>query len=138
MRRVFLRSEEIPSLFAGVVRGDPVAMRRILGARRAGRVGVVLGAVGALLAVPLPALPWLLAAQAAIGLPGAALARPPLGWLEYQRLSLWLAGAALLLAAPLRALAPHALVWTALAWLGAHLLLCRHLRSGLGEAPAQD
>jgi hypothetical protein len=133
MRRVFLQVDEIPGLFAGVLRGEPVAMRRILGARRAGRVGALLGALGALAWLGEPALAGLCLGQLAIALPGAALSRPPLTWLEYQRLSLWLAGAALLAAAPLRAapaLAPHG-VW--LIWLAAHLWLWRGLRAGLDD-----
>jgi hypothetical protein len=133
MRRVFLRVEEIPRLFAGLLRGEPVAMRRILGARRAGRVGALLAALGVLAWLGEPAIFGLAIGQLAIALPGAALSRPPLSWLEYQRLSLWLAGAALLAAAPLHAapaLAPHG-VW--LLWLGSHLWLWRALRRGLDD-----
>lgn len=131
MRRVFLRKEEIPALFAGVLRGDPVAMRRILGARRAGRVGVALAAAGVLAWLP-EATPVALAiAQVVIAWPGAALSRPPLSWLEYQRLSLWPAGAALLVSAPLRALPGVGAPVAVLLWLGAHLWLWRALRRGL-------
>lgn len=131
MRRVFLHAHEMPVLLVGLVRGEPVALRRALGARRAGRVGVLLGVMGLLLAVPPEAAPWLIAGQLALGFPGAAVSRPPLSWLEYQRLSLWLAGAALIAAAPLRLLPAAALPLITLSWLAAHLWLWRHLRRGL-------
>ncbi len=131
MRRFFLRANEIVPLIAGVARGQPVALRRVLGARRAGRVGVALGVAGLLLAVPGAAAPWFIAAQVALGFPGAAVSRPPLRWLEYERLSLWLAGAVLIGVAPVRLFSSHALAVAALAWLGAHLWLWRSLRRGL-------
>ena len=132
MRRVFLRAQEVPALLVGVARGDSAAMRRVLGARRGGRVGVILGLLGLLLAVPAGAVPWLVAGQLALGFPGAVLARPRMAWLEYERLSLWLAGAALIAVAPLRALLPLASVLAAVALLAAHLWLLRSLRRGLG------
>ena len=132
-RRVFLRAQEVPALLVGVARGDPAAMRRVLGARRGGRVGMILGLLGLLLAVPGDSAPWLVAAQLALGVPGAALARPRLAWLEYERLSLWLAGSCLIAVAPLRALLPLAsLPAASLALLAAHLWLLRSLRRGLG------
>ena len=135
MRRAFLRAQEIPALVIGVARGKPVAMRRVLGARRAGRVGVALALLGVLLAVPAHAVGWLAAAQLAIGLPAAALSRPPLAWLEYQRLSFWLVGSALISAAPFR-LGGEAVALPAVAlfWLAAHLWLVHRLRRGLGSA----
>lgn len=51
-RRVFLEAHEIPALILGTARGEPAAGRRVLGARRGGRIGVGL-ALGALaLAAP--------------------------------------------------------------------------------------
>ncbi len=132
MRRVFLQNREIPALLAGVTRGDAVAMRRVLGARRAGRVGVALGLAGLLLTVPLAGMPWLVGGQLLLGVPGGALGRPPLSWLEYERLSLWLAGAALLAVAPLRPFLPEVLPLAIGGALAAHLWLWRCLRRGLG------
>lgn len=135
MRRVFLQMNEVLPLLVGVARGDPVALRRVLGARRAGRIGLAIGLAGLLLAVPRSAWPLLVALQLVAGLPGAALARPRLGFLQYQRLSLWIAGSALLAAAPLRAAGIPALAVSSALWFAAHLLLWRHLRRGL-EGPA--
>ena len=132
MRRVFLQNHEIPTLLAGVAQGDAVAMRRVLGARRGGRVGVALGLTGLLLAVPLAAMPWLVGGQLLMGVAGGAVARPRLSWLEYERLSLWLAGAALIAVAPLRPFLPEVLPLAAGGALAAHLWLWRSLRRGLG------
>ena len=131
-RRVFLRAQEVPALLVGVAGGDAAAMRRVLGARRGGRVGVILGLLGLLLAVPGDTVPWLVAGQLALGIPGAALARPRMAWLEYERLSLWLAGCSLIAVSPLRAVLPLASLLATLALLAAHLWLLRSLRRGLG------
>ena len=124
----------MPALVAGVARGDQVALRRVLGGRRAGRIGVMFGLAGLLLAIPLDAMAWMVGAQLLIAFAGAALARPPLSWREYQRLSLWLAGAALIVFAPLRLTPVSSLPVFALVWLGAHGLLGTYLRRGLGES----
>jgi hypothetical protein len=51
-RRVFLERSEIPRLVLGTARGDAVACRRVLGARRGGRIGFVLALGGLALAAP--------------------------------------------------------------------------------------
>ena len=132
-RRVFLRAAEVPALIAGVLRGDAVAMRRVLGARKAGRVAVALGVVGLLFAVPWPAAAWLIGVQVVLGFAGGRVGKPALGWLAYQRLLLWLAGPLLIAAALLRLLWPDEAAVTALvAVVGANLWLARNLRRGLG------
>jgi len=51
-RRVFLEWPEVPRLVLGVARGDSAACRRVLGARRGGRLGVVLALAALALAAP--------------------------------------------------------------------------------------
>jgi len=51
-RRVFLEWPEVPALVLGVARGDPAGCRRGLGARRGGRLGVVLALAVLVLAAP--------------------------------------------------------------------------------------
>ncbi len=51
-RRVFVENHEIPWLVIGTARGDAAACRRVLGARRGGRVGFVLALTGLALAAP--------------------------------------------------------------------------------------
>jgi hypothetical protein len=51
-RRVFLEWAEVPGLVLGVARGDASACRRVLGARRGGRVGVLLALAALALAAP--------------------------------------------------------------------------------------
>lgn len=131
-RRVFLQGGEIPGVLAGVLAGRPAALRRVLGARRAGRIAVAAGVAGWLLAVPDTAhLAATLAVQLALGVPGARACTPALTWRAYQRLSLWLVAPALVAAAPLR-FALEGAAWPAwIAVLAAHLWLWRHLRRGL-------
>ena len=131
MRRVFLENGEVPALLVGVARGDRVAMRRVLGARRGGRVGVALGLLGLLLAVSPDWMAWAIGVQLLLGLPGGRLARPRLSWLEYERLSLWLVGAALIAVAPLRPFLPEIAPLALGGVLAAHLWLWRSLRRGL-------
>lgn len=133
MRRTFLGWRELPALWLGVARGRPAALRRVIGARYGGRAGLVLGALGLLLGVRPALWPWLVAAQLAIAMPAARLARPPLAWLAYQRVSLWLAGSALVLCAALALLGARADAWTVALWLGAHAWLVLCLRRGWGE-----
>ncbi len=103
---MFLRTSELPGLLIGVPRGDPVALRRVMGARRAGRVALLLGLAGLALGAPLELWLALAAGQIVIAWPGARISRPRLSWLEYQRVSLWLGGSALIALAPVRALVP--------------------------------
>jgi hypothetical protein len=135
MRRVFLRNGEIPELLAGVATGKPAALRRILGARRGGRVGVALGIAGLLLAFPVAYMPWVAAAQLALGFAGV-LARPSLDWREYERLSLWAAGAVLIATSVIRLVADIPATHAALA-LAAHAVLLWRLRRGALAGPAR-
>jgi ABC-type dipeptide/oligopeptide/nickel transport system permease subunit len=51
-RRVFVERREIPGLVLGTARGDAVACRRVLGARRGGRIGFTLASAGLALSAP--------------------------------------------------------------------------------------
>jgi hypothetical protein len=51
-RRVFVERREVPALVLGTARGDAVACRRVLGARRGGRIGFALALAGLALAAP--------------------------------------------------------------------------------------
>ncbi len=132
-RRVFLRASEVPGLLLGVSRADPVAQRRVLGARRGGRVGLALGLVALALAVP----DWttavglaLLHLASTLGL-GFVGWRTPLGELQRLRLSLWTGAPPLLLAAALRLNSPESLAPALAGLVAGQLLLYRALRRGL-------
>jgi hypothetical protein len=51
-RRVFVERREIPGLVIGTARGSAAACRRVLGARRGGRIGFALALLGLALAAP--------------------------------------------------------------------------------------
>lgn len=91
-RRVFLSRREIAGLVIGTARGDAVACRRVLGARRGGRVGFALALGGLALAAP-DARSALLAAllHVSLGLLVGLGARRHTGHTtrEVQRLALW-------------------------------------------------
>lgn len=53
-RRVFVERHEIPGLLVGTARGSAEACRRVLGARRGGRIGFALAIAGLALAAPGP------------------------------------------------------------------------------------
>jgi len=129
-RRVFLDSRELPGLVVGTALGDPAACRRVLGARRGGRFGVLL-ALGAL-ALAAPSARLALAATAfyvALTFGLGAVARRTTGHTtrEVLRLSVWAVLTPLCVAALARAfaatawplwlavLAGQALLWRALA-----------------------
>jgi hypothetical protein len=91
-RRVFLENREIPGLVRGTALGDPVACRRVLGARRAGRVGSVLALTGLALAAPsLRAAAIAATVHVGLGLLVGLRARRRTGQRtrEVQRLALW-------------------------------------------------
>jgi hypothetical protein len=91
-RRVFLENREIPRLVRGTAVGDPVACRRVLGARRGGRVGAVLALGGLALAAPtLRAAAIAAFVHVALGLLVGLRARRRTGQRtrEVQRLALW-------------------------------------------------
>ncbi|MFI5316268.1 MAG: hypothetical protein ACHQ6T_11250 [Myxococcota bacterium] len=107
-RRAFLEAREIPALVLGTARGDASASRRVLGARRGGRVGVGLALAALALAAPSAR-----AALTAVALHGAlslslGLAnrrRASHTTREVQRLALWTAVTPLCVAALARPLA---------------------------------
>ena len=130
-RRVYLEWREVPGLYAGALRGQAIALRRILGARKGGRIGVAFGLASLLAAAPLDALGWVLGLHVALGLAVSALthAVTGLGPRQALRLSLWPAAPLLLLAVPFRPLAMAAPAFVAVAV--GQLLLWRGLRRGL-------
>lgn len=132
-RRVFLRASEVPGLLLGVSRADPVARRRVLGARRGGRIGLALGLVALALAVP----DWTTAAgltllhvASTVGL-GFVGVHTPLGELQRLRLSLWTSAPPLLLAAAFRLIWPESLAPGLAGLVVGQLLLYRALRRSL-------
>ncbi len=91
-RRVFVERREIPGLVIGTARGDAVACRRVLGARRGGRIGFALALLGLALAAPSPRVALLAAlAHVVLGLVVGlrARARSHHTTREVQRLALW-------------------------------------------------
>lgn len=129
-RRVFLRWRELPRLLLGVLRGDAVAQRRVLGARRGGRLGLLLALAALLLVAPgWLAATGLAALHVALTLAcGLAAKARGLGVRQRLRLSLWAATPALLIAAPLRLAVPDSLVPALLSLAAAQLILIRGLR----------
>jgi hypothetical protein len=91
-RRVFLERREIAGLVIGTARGDAVACRRVLGARRGGRIGFTLAMGGLMIAAP-SVHSGVLAALLHVGLgllAGlGARARTGHRTREVQRLALW-------------------------------------------------
>jgi hypothetical protein len=139
-RRTFIQLRELPGLLIGCALGRPVALRRVLGARRGGRVGAAICALLALLVVDD-------ASAASIGLTSyvcfatlTAIRHGNRGYGGYRslRLLLWT------LPGPLcAALAAHALGFQSrlalpAAVIAAWLLLERGLRAGLGASPDQS
>ncbi|HXZ84838.1 MAG TPA: hypothetical protein VEI82_05055 [Myxococcota bacterium] len=91
-RRVFLQWHEVTGLVLGVARGDAAACRRVLGARRGGRVGLVLALAALALAAPSPSAALGAAAlHVALGLLLGLANRRSGGHTtkEMQRLALW-------------------------------------------------
>ena len=134
-RRFFLRAGEILPLWRGVAAGDPVALRRAIGTRRSGRIAVLLGLLGLWLGTAWVGGHWPLAAERGLGWSGTRRSTPRLDYLAYQRLSLWLAGPAAMLAAPLRDTETGAQLCACLV-IAAHLWLWRHLSHGMGSVVA--
>ena len=124
MRRSFIAAGEIPGLLQGALRGDPVSLRRLLGARRGGRWGLLMLAVGLLLALPTPGSIFpLLALHLALAL-YVVIPRIDLAKLELRQelvLSLWTVAPLLVVLAPLH------WIWPLGAWPAATAVLLGHL-----------
>jgi len=134
-RRVFISAGEVPRLMVGAALGRPVALRRLLGARRAGRYGVIATLITAAAALPAELLPLALITHVAASALGMLLANSEagLGVIDYQRLSLWGLTPVLAGLAALR-LFGEAAPLTSCAAIGfAHLLLWRGMRGGLSD-----
>ncbi len=133
-RRLFLAPREVPGLLVGAVRGDPVALRRILGARRAGRTGLALALAALALAVPsltvaliASALHLSLALYVVIPRRGAI----ELTALQELLLSLWTVAPLFVALASLRVIWPGSPLPALIAVPMGHLLVWRGLRGGL-------
>ncbi|MFQ5512823.1 MAG: hypothetical protein ACE5FG_00180 [Myxococcota bacterium] len=129
----FVEAHEVPRLILGVLRGDPVSLRRLLGARRSGRWGCGLALAALLLAVPEPSgIAIVAAAHLALALyvviprTGAL----PLRARQELTLSLWAASPLFALVAALRPLGLQSLALPLAATLLAHLHIARTTRSG--------
>jgi ABC-type Fe3+ transport system permease subunit len=91
-RRVFVEGRELVGLVIGTARGDAVACRRVLGARRGGRLGFGLALLGLGLAAPSVRVALAAAAlHVVLGLAVGLFARRRSGHRtrEVQRLALW-------------------------------------------------
>ncbi len=136
-RRAFLVLGEIPRRVWGALRGDPVTLRRILGGRRAGRIGTCLWLAGLVCAFP----SWSLGIGAVAHLVGVALFRgwpadaPPLSYSDRLRLSLWTTGPVLIACLALRGFWPGSPGPGLAGIIAGQLLLMNGLRKGLGSTP---
>ncbi len=131
-RRSFIGVREVAPLLLGVLRGEPASMRRVLGARRGGRIGIGMAlACGALAAGSVAAFTLAASAQVLAGLALSALHVGPLGVREWQRLSLWTAAPALLAAAPLRLVWADSALPALIGVCAGQLLVWHALRQGL-------
>jgi hypothetical protein len=125
----------VPGLLRGALVGQPAALRRLLGARRAGRLGIALAAAALVAAAPWHALPWLVGLDLALSVIAALLgsAGTRLDPRQHQRLVLWLVAPFAVAALPLRIARPASALPAALAVLAAHVWLYVLLRRGLDE-----
>ncbi len=133
-RRLFLAPREVPGLLVGAVRGDHVALRRILGARRAGRTGLALAL--AALALAVPSLTVALIASALHLSLALYVVIPRRGAIEltaFQELllSLWTVAPLFVALASLRVIWPGSPLPALIAVPMGHLLVWRGLRGGL-------
>ena len=91
-RRVFVERREIAGLVIGTARGDAIACRRVLGARRGGRIGVMLALAGLAVSAPSLRVAFLAAlVHVSLGLLVGIGARRRSGHhtREVQRLAVW-------------------------------------------------
>jgi hypothetical protein len=139
-RRTFIEWRELPGLLARAPRGDAVALRRVLGGRRGGRIGAALAAGLALLAAadPIAALAGIATYAGLAALTAARHRRQGLGGYWALRLLLWTLPVPLLLAALARGLGCRSRLLLPLAALIGWALLERGLGSGLAGAPGQS
>jgi len=138
MRRVFLQRGEIAGLLRGALLGHATSLRRILGARRAGRIGSTLALGAAALAIPPADLAWPLLAHLVLSILGPRYATPSagIGARQYQRIALWALAATLALSLPHRLMLQLGVgleggAVPVLAVLCAHLALWNGLREDL-------
>ena len=133
-RRSFVVAAEVPGLLLGAVRGNATSLRRLLGARRTGRWGAGLCALGLLLAAPSidAAAAWIglhvvLALYVVIPRGGAI----GLSVRQELCLSLWAAAPLLVVLAGLRAIWPDSWLPAVGAGLLGHLLVWVGVRRSL-------
>jgi len=140
-RRSFIVKREVPHLLAGGLRGDPVALRRILGARRTGRWGLGLAALALALVAPSAATAGIVAAlHLGIGASGFMLRGKSLG-LELRPallLSLWIVAPLWALGSLGRLLLPGSLLPAVAASLLAEWLVWRGVQAGIERDTQRD
>ena len=125
---------EVPELVAGALKGEPAAVRRILGARRAGRIGLGLFGIG--LVLGLPTGYWTLIGAAlqlgaAFGLRPWPRSAPRLTWIERTRLSFWTTGPILVLCGAFTLVLPGSPLPGLFGMAAGQVLLIRGIRNGL-------
>jgi hypothetical protein len=135
-RRSFVELREIPTLLLGAALGRDAALRRVLGARKTGRIGSALAAALGLIAAPdRSAMVVGLALYAGLAALSALRHRARgLGVYRTLRLLLWTIPAPLALAAVARLSGIHSRALLPLAVLAGWLLLERGLGAGLDRS----
>jgi hypothetical protein len=139
-RRSFIEWREVPGLLVHAALGRDVALRRVIGARRGGRIGAILAAVPAWLAATdlAAALAGLGAYAGFAALTAAGHRRSGLGGYRALRLLLWTLPGPLLAAAATRGLGSSSRLLLPLAVGVGWALLERGLRRGLAGPPVQS
>jgi len=137
-RRFVLAKREVPGLLLCVLRGERVGLRRVLGARGTGRIGIGLALGALVIAVPLADWPAVLAAHGGLSLAawGAVARRAGLGLRQHQRLLLWAVAPTLAASAPLRLFVEPGWVAPVTAVLASQALLGWHLGRPAPFGPA--
>jgi len=139
-RRSFIESRELPGLLVGVALGRETALRRALGARKAGRIGAALAAALALAAASdrRAAILGLASYACFAGLAALRHRRRGFGGYRTARLLLWTLPAPLLAALFARVLGIRSPLLLPLAVAGAWLLLEHGLRGATAAPPDQS
>jgi len=128
-RRVFVVLRDVPKLQRDVLAGEPHALRRVLGARRSGRLGAIM-LLAAFLAAVRPGDMSLVATVYVLtsAVLGHLTARPlGLGPIRHQRLLCWFVAPLIWLTTPLRWVLTATWIPATLALIAGQLLLAKYL-----------
>jgi len=139
-RRSFIQAHELPGLLLGAGLGRPVALRRVLGARRGGRIGVMIaGALALLAARDAGALSFGLSSYVCLATL-TAIRHGSRGFGGYRslRLLLWTLPGPLVAALAASALGLHSRLGLPAAVIAAWVLLERGLRAELAARSDQS